>query len=63
MGRNKKSNDIAHKVRWLYANTAMSVNEIGKSFKISPTTVNNMIMRLGAYQIKEENHIVRSKKD
>lgn len=61
MGRNKKSEEIAHKARWLYANTSMSMNAIADRFKISPTTINHMIMRLGAYQLTEEQR--GSKKD
>ena len=56
MGRNRKSAVIAQNARCLYSNTAMSMNEIADRFNISPTTVNNMILKLGAYKNIEVRH-------
>ena len=37
-------------IQWLYKNTKTNLTDLGKRFKVSPTTIDNIVMRRGAYE-------------
>ncbi len=49
----KDIHDLAHKVRWLKANTYWSIGEIADRHGISRSEVKQIIKRKGIYKTKE----------
>jgi len=53
MGEYKDIHDLAHKVRWLKANTEWSVARIASQHGIPRSEVKQILKRKGIYKIKE----------
>ncbi len=53
MEKYRDMDDLAHKVRWLKANTNWSISRIAYQHGISVREVKQIIKRKGIYKIKE----------
>ena len=52
----KDKYDLAHKVRWLKANTLWSIGEIADKHGISRSEVKQIIKRKGIYRIENNSN-------